>query len=164
MLSYLLKPTDQELLRACEDANQDEMLTWKLPNLIYPVVVIGFSLICFLLFKDSKSKTFVAFINLLLNGSLPMMALSRLSSLGVNIFKFDLSKEKQTLKNTYSLRVKLHYYSMGLVFAIALFYIFQVINIPFELSGTIVIQILLACICIHQSLEVSKYAFLLQEK
>jgi hypothetical protein len=164
MLKYLLKQKDKSFLEKSENVNQEDMLSWKLPNLIYPVVVILFSLISFLLFKDKENKTFVAFINLLLNGSLPMMALNRLSSLGVNLFKFDLGKEKKNFKNTYNLRLTIHYYSMALVFGIALFYVFQVINIPFDLSWTILLQIVIAIFCIHQSLAVSKYAFLLQEK
>lgn len=164
MLQFFLNTKDKSLLDKAEIANRDEMLSWKLPNLIYPIVVICFSLTSFLLFKDSENKTLGAFINLLLNGSLPMVALNRLSSLGVNIFKFDSGKEKAKSGNTTNLRVIIHYYSQGLIFAIALLYTFQVINIPFNLSWTIVIQLGIAIFCIQQSIQISKYAFLLQEK
>jgi hypothetical protein len=152
-------------LRKLELSNNEEMLSWRLPNLYYPLAVIVASLACFLLFKDSDKKNFVAFMNLLLNGSIPMVALNRLSSLGINLFKFDKGKEKAKSNNsTYTLRVKIHYYSQLLVFCIALFYIFQVIHSPFPLSYWIILQFIFAALCIDQSLKVSKYAFLLQEK
>ncbi|MFT4017693.1 MAG: hypothetical protein QM668_12080 [Agriterribacter sp.] len=163
-IRLLVSKKEKLLLKKLEEANQEEMLSWKLPNLYYPILVISFSLISFWMFKDSDSKSFVAFINLVLNGSIPMVALNRLSSLGINIFKFDKTKERKGKNNTYALRIKIHYYSMGLVFAIALFYIFQVINTPFDLSWTVLIQLLIAALCVEQSLKVSKYAFLLQEK
>ena len=165
MINLFIEKADLDLLKRAEIANKNEMLSWKLPNLIFPIVVIVFSLISFLIFKNSGQKNFIAFINLLLNGSLPMVALNRLSSLGVNLFKFNSDKEKiKSKKGTYNLRLAIHYYSMALVFGIAMFYCFQVINIPFDLCVSIFFQILLGVFCIHQALQVSKYAFLLQEK
>lgn len=143
----------------------EEMLSWRLPNLYYPMFAIAASLISFLIFKNPEQVTAMAFINLVLNGSIPMVALNRLSSLGINLFKFDKTKEKEKRKrDTYNLRIKIHYYSQGLVFSIALFYIFQVIHTPFTLSWWLLLQLLLSFLCIEQSLKVSKYAFLLQEK
>lgn len=165
MIDYLISKKNQELLKKAEETNFEEMLTWKLPNLVYPIGVILISMLCFLLFKKSEQVTLYAFLNLMLNGSLPMVALNRLSSLGVNIFKFDKEGENRKSKtNTYSLRVILHYYSLGLVLTIIIFYVFQVINTPFNIWWSILIQIILATICVYQSLKVSKYGYLLQEK
>jgi len=162
-IRLLFNKIESSFLKKLEGANQEEMLSWKLPNLYYPICVIILSLVCYFLFKESKSV--VAFTNLLLNGSIPMVALNRLSSLGVNIFKFDKTKENSKSKNnTYNLRLKIHYYSQLLVFGIALFYVFQVIHTPFILSWWIVLQLALAVFCIEQSLRISKYAFLLQER
>lgn len=165
MIDYLISKKNQELLKKAEETNSEEMLTWKLPNLVYPIGVILISMLCFLLFKKSEQVTLYAFLNLMLNGSLPMVALNRLSSLGVNIFKFDKEGEnRKSQTNTYSLRVILHYYSLGLVLSIIIFYVFQVINTPFNIWWSILIQIILAIICVYQSLKVSKYGYLLQEK
>ena len=165
MLKFLLSDTEVNFLNKSEFLNREEMLSWKLPNLYYPLFAIVASMISFLAFKNSEQITTVAFLNLVLNGSIPMVALNRLSSLGVNLFKFDKSKEKEKSNgDTTNLRIKIHYYSQGLVFSIALFYIFQVIHTPFTLSCWTILQLGISYICIDQSLRVSKYAFLLQEK
>ena len=161
----LFSNTESFFLKRLEISNQEEMLSWKLPNFYYPLCAIALSLISYLMFKDSNSQSFGAFVNLLLNGSIPMVALNRLSSLGVNIFRFDKSKERtKTNKDTYNLRLKLHYYSQLLVFGIALFYVFQVIHNPFDVSWWIILQLIVSFFCIEQSLKISKYAFLLQER
>lgn len=164
MLYFVLNKSDNGLFKKLEVANREEMLSWKLPNLYYPLFAIIASMISFLIFKKSEDVSFVAFVNLVLNGSIPMIALNRLSSLGINLFRFDKGKEKAKSLDTYNLRNKIHYYSQGLVFTIALFYIFQVIHTPFDLTWWILVQIILSVFCIFQSLKVSKYAFLLQEK
>lgn len=165
MLRIILNQYDIDILNKSEDLNREEMLSWQLPNLYYPLFAIIASMISFLIFKNSEQKTAVAFVNLILNGSIPMVALNRLSSLGINLFRFDKSEEKKrSNRDTTNLRIKIHYYSQGLVFSIALFYIFQVMHAPFTLTYWILIQVGLSIICIDQSLRVSKYAFLLQEK
>lgn len=165
MLRLLLNESEVQVLNKSEEINREEMLSWKLPNLYYPLFAIAASMLSFLMFKNSDQITTIAFVNLVLNGSIPMVALNRLSSLGVNLFKFDKSKEKEkSNRDTTNLRIKIHYYSQGLVFSIALFYIFQVIRTPFTLSFCTLLQLLLSYVCIDQSLRVSKYAFLLQEK
>src|SRR5688572_21243799 len=111
MTKFVLNRVELRFLRRLESANKDEMLSWKLPNLYYPIVAICLSLVCYLIFKDSNTITTLAFTNLLLNGSIPMVALNRLSTLGINIFRFDKTKEKQKSNaDTYNLRVKIHYY------------------------------------------------------
>lgn len=165
MLKLVLNDKESSFLNRSETLNKEEMLSWKLPNLYYPLFAIVASMISFLMFKNSEQITFVAFVNLVLNGSIPMVALNRLSSLGINLFKFNKAMEKEKSNgDTTNLRIKIHYYSQGLVFGIALFYIFQVIHAPFSLSFWILLQIVVSYFCIDQSLKVSKYAFLLQEK
>ena len=165
MIKLILSKSDIFFLKKSEVTNKEEILSWKLPNLYYPLFAIAASLLCFLLFKNSEHKNLAAFINLVLNGSIPMVALNRLSSLGVNLFKFDKTKEKEKGKrDTYNLRLIIYYYSQGLVFCIALFYIFQVIHTPFPISWWMLLQAVLSYLCIEQSLKISKYAFLLQEK
>lgn len=165
MISLILSKKEREFLKRIEKENLDEMLGWKLPNVFFPLTVIVISTICFLLFKENDKITFFSFFNLLVNGSLPLLALNRLSNLGINIFKFDKTKEKHIFnEDTYKLRVAIHYYSSFLIFAIAIFYIYQVINTPFNIWWNIFIQIFIAIIFIIQSFKISKYGYILQEK
>ena len=165
MISKIIFRRDVIFLRRLERANKDEMLSWQLPNLYYPICAIILSLLSFLIFKDSSKRTTIAFVNLLINGSVPMMALNRLSTLGVNIFKFDREKEKKKSKyDTYNLRLRIHYYSYALILAIAVLYIFQVTNNPFDWSWWFCLQIPLSIFCVYEALEISKYAYLLQER
>lgn len=165
MIDLILTKKNKELLKKTEESNLEEMLSWKLPNLIYPIAVIFISMVCFLLFKNKDQITLYTFLNLMLNGSLPMVALNRLSSLGVNLFKFDKEAENRKSKtNTYNLRLTIHYYSLGLILTVIIFYVYQVIQTPFDIWWSILIQIVFAVFCVYQSLQVSKYGYLLQEK
>lgn len=165
MISLFLSKKYKMLLKDSEKINEDEMLSWKLPNLAYPICAVIFSWICYFAFKSNSLISFQGFLNLLLNGSLPMLALNRLGSLGVNLFKYDKLKEKEKKNlNTYNLRVTLYYYSFGLVFSIAILYIYQVINTPFNYWLNILIQVLLIFFLIREAIIVSKYGYLLQEK
>jgi hypothetical protein len=90
-----------------------------------------------------------------------MVALNRLSTLGINLFKVEKEKGKLSI---YNLRVIIHYYAIFLIGSIFILYIYQVINTPFDIWWSMLIQIIIAIICIHQSLRISKYGYLLQEK
>ncbi|MGQ2982973.1 hypothetical protein [Flavobacterium sp.] len=166
MINLFIDKKYKSLLKESESSNLDEMLSWKLPNLAFPLGAVFFSWVSFFLFKNNDQITLVGFLNILLNGSLPMLALNRLGSLGVNLFKFDKEKEKQNSdKNTFNLRLKLFYYTFALVFGIAIFYIYQVINNPFILNyWTMGFQLVLLVLLIRESMLVSKYGYLLQEK
>lgn len=164
MINLLINKDNKSLLKESETINKDEMMSWKLPNLAYPVGAVLFSWICYFVFKSNDKISFLGFLNILLNGSLPMLALNRLGSLGINLFKFNKLKEKELNKaNAYSLRLLLYYYSFGLVFSIAILYIYQVINTPFEYKYNIPIQLLLVFLLVRESVLVSKYGYLLQE-
>lgn len=165
MINIFINKKYRTLLKDSEKLNEDEMLSWKLPNLAYPMCAVLFSYVCYFSFKPNDSITGIGFLNLLLNGSLPMLALNRLGSLGVNLFKFDKIKEKELSNlNTYNLRLILYYYSFGLVFSIAILYIYQVINTPFDYWINILVQIFLIYFLIKEAIIVSKYGYLLQEK
>ena len=161
-LFFTIKETT--FLKKVEGINEDELLLWKLPNIIYPFVVILVSLLCYGMFKPADKFTWNGLFNLLFNGSLAMVALNRMSSLGGNLFKYDKSKEAKANTTTANLRVKIDDYSKMLVLGIAILYIFQVINTPFEFSWWLVVQLMVSSIFIAYSLYLSKYAFLLQER
>lgn len=164
MILKLFSNTEQELLIKAEKTNSDELYYWRMPNVIYPFLVIFISLISFYFFKPIEKFTWIGLLNLVINGSLPMVALNRMSSIGSNLFKFDKAKELTSNTNTTELRVKIDDYSKILILFIALLYIFQVINAPFNCSWWLLVQIFFSVVFIFTSLSFSKYAYLLQER
>jgi hypothetical protein len=159
---FLIK--EKELLKKAERLNNDELFYWKLPNIIYPFIVILLSLFAFYFFKTPEKFTWIGLINLLFNGSLPLIALNRISSIGSNLFKFNSQKESQYNTNTQQLRVKIDDYSKFLILIIAFLYIYQVVNSPFLGSYWLLLQLFVSILVIFFSLRFSKYAYLLQEK
>lgn len=163
-MALLFTLKERELLDRIERSNKDELIYWRMPNIIYPFAVILISIVCFLLFKQQENITLIGVVNLLFNGSLPMVALNRMSSLGSNLFKFDKAKERAADTHTTSLRVKIDDYSKILIICIAILYIYQVINSPFPSTGWLWLQLLTSSIFIYFSLNLSKYGYLLQER
>ena len=163
-MPFIFTKKEIALLKQIEEENDEELLSWKLPNLIFPLFVIGLSLLSYLVFKEETQKSYVGFFNLLLNGSLPMFALSRMSSIGVNLFRFDKSKEKKASHNTYNLRIKIDDFSKYLTIIISFYYIYQVIKSPFVISYWYILFIALSTLFIYLSLFLSKSSFLLQER
>jgi hypothetical protein len=106
----------------------------------------------------------VGWLGLFFNGSLPLIALNRLSSLGINILKYDKSKEKLQKINTESLRITIIYYALFLIVFIVILYIYQVIRTPIDLSWGLCVQFLISCFFIYEAVCLSKNAYLLQEK
>ena len=162
-LEMFFSKNESELLKKIETSNKEEMLYWRLPNIIYPFAVVLISIICFALFKQGEKFTFIGLINLLFNGSLPMIALNRMSSMGSNLFKFDKSKEGQFNKNTRPLRVKVDDYSKILLLLICILYIYQVMEGPFNLNWFLLLQMLSSLVLIYCAIILSKFAYLLQE-
>jgi hypothetical protein len=160
----IFNESELALLGKIEKQNSDELIFWKLPNIIYPFAVIFISLLCYLIFKPVEKITAVGFVNLLFNGSLPMVALNRMSSLGSNLFKFDKARELQAKTNTTHLRVKIDDCSKILLLGIVILYIYQVIGNPFVCSGWMILQIVASAVFIFLALKLSKYGYLLQEK
>lgn len=160
----LFSPAEIELLQKAERTNSDELLYWRMPNVIYPFIVVLVSLLAYCFFKPADKFSWLGLINLIFNGSLPMVALNRMSSIGSNLFKYDKSKEKNANRSTTALRVKIDDYSKILLIAIAFLYIFQVINGPFGWTWWFIVQLILSIIFIRVSLSFSKYAYLLQER
>jgi hypothetical protein len=165
MTLKLFTKSERELLLKAESTNSDELIYWKVPNIIYPFMVIVASFIFFFIFKQSVNKfTWQGMLNLLFNGSLAMVALNRMSSIGSNLFKFDKAKEKSLNTDTVALRIKIDEYSKWLIFFISSLYIYQVINAPFLLSWWLWVQLFFSTVFIWLALGFSKYAYLLQER
>lgn len=164
MMLKLFSQSEQELLQKAEKTNSDELIYWKLPNVIYPFIVICISILVYYCFKPTDNFSWNGLFNLLFNGSLAMVALNRMSSIGSNLLKFNKTKEQTANTNTTALRVKIDEYSKILVLFISILYIYQVINSPFILTFWHLIQLLISLLLIWLALGFSKYAYLLQER
>jgi len=161
----IFKKTEIDILEKIEKHVSEDLDLWKLPNLIHPLILVGISMVCFYLFKDPQKVTLINFANLLVNGSLPMFAFNRMSSLSTNLFKTNKSEEEKVKTKTYSIRVKINDWSKILIFLIGMFYIYQVIKTPFAcLCSIMFIQIPFTVLMIYCSVVLSRDSFLLQEQ
>lgn len=161
----IISPVEKELLRQIEVGNDTDVTLWRISNVIIPVITIGISLICFLLFKPTESVTFVAFLNLLVNGSIPMIALNRIGGMGVYLFKYDRGKEKQYgISDTYLLRTKLFFWFLFLVIGTIILYVYQVLHNPFGFSSDVFLLIAFSIASVYFSIDVSKKVYLLQDR
>ncbi|RZK03762.1 MAG: hypothetical protein EOO43_22970 [Flavobacterium sp.] len=160
----IISPKEKELLAKIEANNDKDISIWRISNIIIPIVTIGVSIVCALLFKKG-SWTPISIINLLLTGAIPMIALNRISSMGVYLFKYDRTKEKlYGIEDTFLLRTKL---ALGLVLLVAsamILYIHQVLNYPFNLDWIIVLILPLSIFSVYTSIHLSKKVYLLQDK
>lgn len=165
MKKWLFKPKEIELLKNVEGANNAELLSWRLPNFVFPILIIFVSIGCYIAFKPEDKFTWIGAFNILVNGSLPMLALNRISSLGINIIKgYNKEKEKNYEEDTLNMRIKIDEYAKYLIILIVALYIYQVTNGPFSLSVGFFIQITVSVLFISLSLILSRSAYLLQEK
>lgn len=162
----IISSEEKALLRSIEEKNDSDVSLWKLSNIIIPLITVGLSLACFTVFKNkNKPVEFITYLNLLLNGSIPMIALNRIGAMGIYLFKYDKSKEKEYgIKDTYFLRTKLFYWFLLVVVGTMALYIYQVSNNPFELSWALIIPLFLSVISVIFSITVAKQVYLLQEK
>ncbi|WP_133166336.1 hypothetical protein [Sphingobacterium haloxyli] len=151
-------------LKRIENESVDDIDLWNLPNLFVPIGVILLSVLSFILFKPNSDITFIALLNLFVNGSLPMFALNRVAPISLNLFKYNKEQELKKNTNTYNIRVKIGIGSIILISLIILYYVYQVINNPFGNTYLILFtQFPVTTFIIWYSLLLSKYSFLLQD-
>lgn len=162
----IISSEERTLLKSIEESNDTDVSLWKVSNIIIPFITVALSLACFTVFKKSdKTVDFIAYINLLLNGSIPMIALNRIGAMGIYLFKYDKSKEKEFgIRDTYFLRTKLFYWFLVIILTTMGLYIYQVSNNPFRLSCWLIIPLALSILSVLFSIEVAKQVYLLQEK
>jgi hypothetical protein len=161
----IISPVEKELLKQIEDNNDTDVALWRISNVIIPIITIAISLVCFLLFKPSKSISLAAFLNLLVNGSIPMIALNRIGGMGIYLFKYDRGKERQYgISDTYLLRTKLFFWFLFLVIGTIILYVYQVLHNPFDLSLSIILLIAISVGSVYFSVGASKKVYLLQDR
>lgn len=162
----IISSEEKALLKSIEESNDSEVSLWKLSNIIIPIITVFLSLASFTVFKkDIKSVEFITYANLLLNGSIPMIALNRIGAMGVYLFKYDKSKEKEFgITDTYYLRTKLFYWFLFVVIGTMFLYIYQVSNNPFSLTWWLILTFSLSILSVFFSVKIAKQVYLLQEK
>ncbi len=159
----IINKKEKQFLEKIASNNTGENSLWKIPNIIIPLAAIIAALIIYVLFSISEFDTLV-FINLVMNGCLPLIALNQISFLGTHIFKYDKSKEKDLgIGSIYYLRTKLDYMLRGIFVIGLLMYAYQVVKSPFDSYITISISLILSVLLIVISSKTSKKVFLLQE-
>jgi hypothetical protein len=163
MLSIFLNKAEASLISFSAKDNNEELLNWKIPNVLFPLIVVAVSLIAYVIFVPSDQKNLTGFFNLLLNGSIPMVAFNRMSSIVSYFSKIEFSDAKKLGINLNNLRMKILLYIIILILAIIFIYSFQVINKPFELSCLTLVQLILSGLVFWFSVDATKVAFLLQE-
>lgn len=161
MRYILIKKDEKELLDSIASANIHENSIWKIPNLLIPLFAIFLSIIS--LFAFSKGLNLLKVINLIVNGSLPLIAINQISGIGLNVFKYDKSQEKRLNIESIHLRVKLLYLSLATLVLGVILFSYQVINSPFAKYIQIVISILFSVLLLIWSSYLAKKLFLLQD-
>jgi|GEM_PF-6252663 len=160
----IISPTEKELLRQIEVRNDSDVTLWKISNVIIPIFTILVSLACYYIFKSSESITLTAILNLLINGSIPMIALNKIGGMGVYLFKYDRGKEKQYgISDTYLLRTKIFFVFLLIVICTIILYVYQVLHNPFELSIGVILLVAFSIASVYFSISISKKVYLLQD-
>ncbi|PRD47625.1 hypothetical protein C5745_09975 [Sphingobacterium haloxyli] len=163
-MDLMFRKKEIAFLKRIENESVDDIDLWNLPNLFVPIGVILLSVLSFILFKPNSDITFIALLNLFVNGSLPMFALNRVAPISLNLFKYNKEQELKKNTNTYNIRVKIGIGSIILISLIILYYVYQVINNPFGNTYLILFtQFPVTTFIIWYSLLLSKYSFLLQD-
>ncbi len=158
----IINNSEQELLSVIEEHHRNDNALWKLPNLVIPIATIFLALICLLAFSENRFRP-INYLNLIINGSLPLIAINQISSIGVHIFKYDRSAEKKFEKDTFMLRTKLFWYSISVLVIGVILFAFQVITNPFDNWILLCLMIVLSVKLIWFSSYVSRRVFLLQD-
>jgi len=158
----IISNTEQELISAIEEHHRNDNALWKLPNLIIPIATIILALICHLAFSENRFSA-VNYFNLMINGSLPLIAINQISSTGIHIFKYDKAQEDRFGKNTFMLRTKLFWYSIAVLVLGVILFAFQVISNPFSHWGLLSLMLLISSSLIWFSSFVSRRVYLLQD-
>lgn len=158
----VISDTEQELLSAIEEHHKNDNALWKLPNLVIPIATIILALICLLSFSENRFIP-INYLNLVINGSLPLIAINQISSIGVHIFKYDRTAENNFGKDTFMLRTKLFWYSITVLVIGVILFAFQVISNPFESWSLLFFMIILSAGLIWFSSYISRRVFLLQD-
>lgn len=161
----IVSPSEKELLQQIELSNNADVTLWRISNVIIPIITIFISLVCYYIFKSSCTKTYISVLNLLINGSIPMIALNRIGGIGIYLFKYDRGKERlYGISDTYMLRTKLFFGFLIIVICTIILYVYQVLYNPFSLSFNLFIIIAFSVALVYVSIDISKKIYLLQDK
>jgi hypothetical protein len=164
MANYIIiNQSEKDLIDKIKEQNTDESSIWSVPNLLIPIGAIVLAILANLFFSENRGNIH-SYLNLIVNGSLPLIALNQISSVGIVIFDYDKSKEKSLgIGNTVKTRRKLFYWSLLFFVISVVFYCYQVISSPFTNTYLIILIFIASIVIVTLSTKVSKYLFYLQE-
>lgn len=158
----LVNNKDKQLIDDIKRSNSEDNSIWKIPNLIFPLAAIILAIISNMLFSNFKAD-FYSYINILLNGSLPLIAINQISASGVYVFNFDRKNEQKYKINTSYLRTKLYWSVIAVLILSVLIFSYQVIMIPFENITGAIFLFIFSGVLIYLSSWVTRRIFLLQD-
>lgn len=156
----LLTRDERDLFRKLKKNNPKDLRLWTFFNIVFPFVTLISA--CIVYKFSGKPQDFISYSNLILNGSLPLIALNLIASTAVYLFKFDEAREK-----TFGIETKyLRPYLMGIgllgyLLAVVLFSV-QVNRFPFNNETEIIEYLLLSVILFSLCLYSARKMFLLQ--
>lgn len=164
MLSCLLNKQESKVIELSEQHNEDELLGWQIPNIFFPLIVIGVSLLAYGFLTPKGKFEWLSLFNLLVNGSILMTSFNRMSSMISYFSKIEFIESKKRLGiNLRNVKMKILAYSLFLVLIITVLYSYQVIYKPFTESCIILTQLILSGLLFWCSIDATKVAFLLQD-
>jgi len=158
----IINSSEKDLLDTIEDGNKEENSLWKVPNLIVPFATIFLAIICFVSFSNNRA-CIISYFNLIINGSLPLIAINQISTTGTHLFKYNKEQEKRFGNNTFMLRTKLFWYSLAVLILGVILFAVQVINNPFSSWLALAFLMIVSSALIYASSYISRRLFLLQE-
>lgn len=158
----LIKDSEKETLDQIHNSNLSESSLWKVPNVLFPIGAILLALLINLLFSENRFNH-MTYFNIILNGSLPLIAINQISAIGLHLFKFEKGKEKKLGLNLDYLRTRLYYYCLIILIVGVLLFAFEVITNPFQSVLLSVVMICISSAFLYVSSKAAKNIFLLQE-
>ncbi len=158
----IISEDDKNLLKRVKEANIDEVRLWRIPNIVIPSFIIVFTILIYIFLRPSW--TLRGCLNFLVNGSIPLIAVNQIASIGIYIFKFNKAKESELgIETTRRIRTVLFYQVLGLLFSCILLYAYQTINHPFGSICEIIVVALVSGLLVWFSSSVAHKIFILQD-
>ncbi len=158
----IINKSEKDFLEEIEEFNKEHNTLWKVPNLLIPMITILLALICFLAFSKNRWEG-INYLNLIINGSLPLIAINQISAIGILVFKYDKSQEAKFGMNTFLLRTKLFWLSLGVLVLGIILFAYQVISSPFNDILLLIVMLIVSSLLVWGSSYVSRRIFLLQD-
>lgn len=170
----LFNKEESEIFNKLFEKAKEDLKTWNIANVIFPFSTIAITLVLFVFsqkFPGINNLTYSeikeaskAFVNILLNGSIPLIGLNLFVASGYFLLRFDKKREKDFGLNIFNTRVKM--YIIAFVFYLLLSSLFAIQSVFSPFTGIIknLFLLILTGVAFYVSFKISNKFFLLQEE